>query len=125
MDNLAVPMSFTLGQKVSPLRLAVLISGGGTTLRNLIEKIAAKKLDSKIELVISSTSKAQGLEFAAAAGIPTLVVPQNKFATPKEFSEANFGPIREAGVHIVVMAGYLKHLPIPSDFENRVTNIHP
>ena len=53
-------MSFTLGQRVSPLRLAVLISGGGTTLRNLIQKIAAGKLDAKIELVISSTAKAGG-----------------------------------------------------------------
>jgi phosphoribosylglycinamide formyltransferase-1 len=118
-------MSFTLGQKVSPLRLAVLISGGGTTLKNLIDRIAAKKLDATIELVVSSTSKARGLEFATAAGIPTLVVPQSKFASATDFSEANFEPCRQAGVHVVVMAGYLKHVLIPPDFENRVTNIHP
>ncbi|HEY2827263.1 MAG TPA: phosphoribosylglycinamide formyltransferase, partial [Pirellulales bacterium] len=101
------------------------ISGGGTTLRNLLKKIAAGKLDAKIELVISSSSKAGGLEFARAAAIPTLVVPQSNFPTPQEFSEAVFGPCRQAGVHLVVMAGFLKHVLIPADFKHRVTNIHP
>lgn len=118
-------MSFTLGHKVSPLRLAVLISGSGTTLKNLIEKIAAGKLDAKIELVISSSAKAGGLEIAKAANIPTLIVPQDKSQSPQEFSEATFSPCRQAGIHIVTMGGYLKHVLIPSDFENRVTNIHP
>ncbi len=78
-------MTFTLGQVVSPLRLAVLISGGGTTLENLIKKIAARKLDAKIDLVISSTAKARGLEIAKAAGIPTLVVSPKEFASPDDF----------------------------------------
>jgi len=118
-------MSFTLGQSASPLRLAVLISGGGTTLRNLIQRIGAKKLDAKIELVISSSPTAKGLDFARETGIPTLVVPQDKSRSPEEFSEATFGPCRQAGVHVVAMAGYLKLVPIPGDFANRVTNIHP
>jgi phosphoribosylglycinamide formyltransferase 1 len=118
-------MPFTLGQHVSPLRIAVLISGGGTTLRNLIDKIAKSQLDTKIELVISSTAKARGLDFAREAGIPTLVVPPSQFASPGEFSEATFGPCRAADVHIVAMGGYLKHVLIPDDFAGRVTNIHP
>jgi phosphoribosylglycinamide formyltransferase 1 len=118
-------MPFQLGQTASPLKLAVLISGSGTTLKNLIEKTAAKKLDAQIVLVIASTAKAGGLQIAAAAGIPTLVIPASKFDTPQEFSEANFSPCREAGADIIVMGGYLKHLLIPADFENRVTNVHP
>jgi phosphoribosylglycinamide formyltransferase-1 len=118
-------MSFTLGHVVSPLRLAVLISGGGTTLQNLIRKVAADKLDAKIELVISSSDKAGRLEIARAAEIPSLVVPYAKSKTPEEFSEAVFGPCRQAGVHIVAMGGFLKHVLIPPDFQNRVTNIHP
>jgi phosphoribosylglycinamide formyltransferase 1 len=118
-------MLFTLGQPVSPLRLAALISGGGTTLRNLIQRIAARKLDAKIELVVSSSATAKGLDFAREAGIATLVVPQDKSKSPEEFSQATFEPCRQAGVHIVVMAGYLKLVPIPADFTNRVTNIHP
>lgn len=118
-------MSSKLGQHVSPLRLAVLISGGGTTLRNLIDKIAKSQLDAKIELVISSSGKARGLDFALEGGIPTLVVPQKEFNSPEEFSEATFGPCRDAKVHIAAMGGYLKHVLIPEDFAGRVTNIHP
>jgi phosphoribosylglycinamide formyltransferase 1 len=118
-------MSFTLGHKVSPLRLAVLISGGGTTLRNLLDKITARKLDAKIELVISSSAKAGGLEFARGAGIPTLVVSPNQFQTAQEFSEAIFGPCRQTAVHVVAMGGFLKHVLIPADFRYRVLNIHP
>lgn len=118
-------MPYTPGQPVSPLRIAVLISGGGTTLRNLIDKIKKSQLAAKIELVISSSSQARGLEYAHAASIPTLVVPQKQFASPAEFSQATFEPCRQAGVHLVVMGGYLKHVPIPPDFERRVVNIHP
>jgi phosphoribosylglycinamide formyltransferase 1 len=123
-------MPFTLGQVVSPLRLAVLISGGGTTLRNLIQKIAlpagtGHRLDAKIELVISSSATAGGLEIARAAGIPTLVVPHNKLQPAEQFSEVVFSPCRQAGVHIVAMGGFLKHVLIPADFHHRVTNIHP
>lgn len=118
-------MPFKIGQTVSPLKLAVLISGGGTTLRNLIQKIDAQALDAKIELVISSSPKARGLEFAREAGIRTLVISPTDYATPEQFSEATFAPCRTAGVHLAAMGGYLKHVLIPPDFENRVTNIHP
>ena len=91
-------MQYSLGQPVSPLRLAVLISGGGTTLKNLLQKIAAGKLDAKIVLVVSSTAKAGGLQIAAAAGIPTLVVDPSNSPTPAEFSEATFSPCRQAEV---------------------------
>src|SRR5688572_4908866 len=106
------------------LPIAVLISGGGTTLRNLIEKIQAGTLPVEIKLVISSSRESRGLEFARAAGIPTLVVEKASLA-PEAFSEAIFQPCREAGVQYVVMGGFLKHVLIPPDFENRVINIHP
>src|SRR5262245_47799560 len=110
-------MPFTLGQPVSPLRLAVLISGGGTTLSNLIQKIAAKKLDAKIDLVISSNPTAKGLDFAREANIPTLVVPYHKSQSPDAFSQSTFNPCRQAQVHIVAMGGYLKLVHIPPDFQ--------
>ncbi len=108
-----------------PLRIAVLISGGGTTLRNLIAKIREGKLNAEICLVVSSNPAAKGLEFAKEAGIKTLVVEKKKELTPDQYSEATFGPCREAGAKIVVMGGFLKHVLIPADFENRVVNIHP
>jgi phosphoribosylglycinamide formyltransferase-1 len=108
-----------------PLAIAVLISGGGTTLRNLIERIAAGQLHAQIKLVISSKSDAGGLRFAEAANIPSLVVRIKDCADEAAFSQAIFDPIRTAGVELVVMGGFLKHVPIPPDFENRVVNIHP
>ena len=107
-----------------PLRIAVLISGGGTTLRNLIAKVREGKLNAEICLVVSSNPAAKGLEFAKAAGIKTLVVEKKKLS-PEAYSEATFGPCRVAGVEVVVMGGFLKHVLIPPDFENRVVNIHP
>ena len=107
------------------LPIAVLISGGGTTLRNVIEKIAAGELPVEIRLVISSSPAAGGLQFAAAAGIPTLVVAKNKSTSLEAFSEAIFAPCRAADVRYVVMGGFLKQLLIPPNFENRVVNIHP
>ena len=108
-----------------PLPIAVLISSGGTTLRNLIEKVGAGTLPVEIRLVISSSPTARGLEFARQASIPTLVVEKNKSATDDEFSRTIFNSCRQAGVKYVVMGGFLKHVLIPPDFENRVVNIHP
>jgi phosphoribosylglycinamide formyltransferase-1 len=110
---------------VSTLRLAVLISGGGTTLRNLIEKIGAGKLDAQIVLVISSNPAAAGLEFACAANIPLLVVERNSYSMPEAFRDAIFGPVRVSKAQLVVMGGFLKHVLIPDDFAGRVINIHP
>lgn len=108
-----------------PLRIAVLISGGGTTLRNLIEKIDAGSLDVEIRLVLSSTRKAGGLQFAEEAGIPTAVVAGKDFGSQDEFSAAVFDRCRQAGVDLVVLGGFLKRVTVPEGFTNRVVNIHP
>ena len=110
---------------LSPFRIAVLISGGGTTLKNLIEKIRAGYLHVQIALVVSSSPNARGLQFAHDAGIPTAVVEPKCFASQEEFSRAILDPCRAAHVDLVVMAGFLKRVTIDGDFANRVTNIHP
>ena len=110
---------------MKPFRIAVLISGGGTTLLNLIEKIAAGRLPVEITLVISSSPSARGLQFAAEAGIPSQVVVRGAFASQDDFSRAVFEACRQAGVNLVVLGGFLKRLTIPEDFANRVVNIHP
>jgi phosphoribosylglycinamide formyltransferase 1 len=107
------------------MRLAVLISGGGTTLDNLLRQIAAGTLAAEIPLVISSNSKAKGLEIARAAGISTHTLARKSFVSPEAFSASVFDACRSARVDWVVMAGFLSHVLIPPDFEHRVTNIHP
>ncbi len=109
----------------APLRVAVLISGGGTTLRNLLDKIAAGALDVQVALVVSSNPKAAGLKFAAQADVPAETIPPGRFADETAFSQAVFDACRAAAVDLVVMGGFLKHVVIPADFENRVVNIHP
>jgi phosphoribosylglycinamide formyltransferase-1 len=111
--------------KPSPLRIAVLISGGGTTLKNLLEKKAAGQLDVEIPLVISSNAKAGGLQIARHAAIDTRVVTPKSQPTPEAYSEAIFSACRAVGAQYVVMGGFLTHVLIPADFENRVLNIHP
>jgi formyltetrahydrofolate-dependent phosphoribosylglycinamide formyltransferase len=110
---------------MKPFRIGVLISGGGTTLKNLIERIAAGKLPVEIALVISSNPTAGGLRFAAEAGLPATAIEQKTFADQDAFSRAIFDRLREAKVDLAVMGGFLKRLTIPPDFANRVLNIHP
>src|SRR5262245_55605866 len=107
------------------LPVAVLISGGGTTLRNLVERAQAGTLPVEIRLVISSNPAAAGLKFATNAAIPTIVIEKKKSAGEQAFSDAVFSACRGANVKYVVMGGFLKHVLIPPDFENRVLNIHP
>lgn len=112
-------------QSTLPLPIAVLISGGGTTLRNLLLKIAAGQLPVVVRLVISSNPSASGLRYAAEASIPALVLRSKDFPAPAAYRDAVFQPCRQAGVQLVVMGGFLKHVLIPADFEHRVMNIHP
>lgn len=107
------------------LPIAVLISGGGTTLRNLIELRDRGMLPVDFRLVVSSKSQAGGLQYAEAAMIPTVVIPKIKAQSAQEHSESIFGPVRDGGAELVVMGGYLQHVLIPADFEKKVINIHP
>jgi formyltetrahydrofolate-dependent phosphoribosylglycinamide formyltransferase len=109
----------------SPLRLAVLISGSGRTLKNFLDLAAEGALPVDVRLVVSSTPKAGGLEFARAAGVPTEVVERSGFASDADYGDAIFSACRSAAVDYVAMAGFLKLAPVPPDFDSRVLNIHP
>ncbi len=108
-----------------PLRIVVLISGGGTTLRNLIRHVDAGSLQVDIPLVISSSPKAGGLKFAEHAGIPSAVLKPKDFPSQDAFSRAIFDLSGEVEADLVVMGGFLKRITIPEDYINRVINIHP
>ena len=107
------------------LPIAVLISGGGTTLRNLIELQVRGMLPVDFRLVVSSKSQAGGLKHADAAAIPAVVISKNRMQSAEEHSECVFRAIRDSGAELVVMGGYLQHVLIPADFEKKVINIHP
>ena len=109
----------------SSFRIAVLISGGGTTLRNLIEKKMQGQLDGDIRLVISSKPEAGGLAFAMLAGIEQRVFDHRQFPDASSLGQQVFEACRQSQIDLVVMGGFLRKLAIPKDFENRVVNIHP
>ena len=107
------------------LPIAVLISGTGRTLKNLLDRIAEGTLDVDIRLVVSSSERALGLQYAEQNNIPIAIVKSSEFPTTSAFSKAVFDACRAEKVEYVAMAGYLKLLEIPEDFENKVLNIHP
>jgi phosphoribosylglycinamide formyltransferase-1 len=104
-----------------PPRLAVLVSAGGTTLQNLIDRIADGRLNAEIASVVSSNPDAYGNERARRAGIPVTVVPRR---TPG-FTAVVFDAVRAAAPDQVVLAGWLHLVTIPEDFKLKVLNIHP
>jgi phosphoribosylglycinamide formyltransferase-1 len=111
--------------ETKPLRLAVLISGGGTTLQNFLERIAAGRLNARVVLVVSSNADAYGLQRAKEAGIDTLIVNRKEAGSREEFSRRIFAGCRQAQADLVCMAGFLQLITVPDDFLGRVMNIHP
>jgi phosphoribosylglycinamide formyltransferase 1 len=107
------------------IKIAVWISGGGTTLSNILECVSKGMLEVEVCLVVSSNAEVAGVEIARTAGIEIQVVTRGQFHSPDEYRDEMFRRSRELAVHYVVMAGFLKHVLIPSDFTNRVVNIHP
>jgi formyltetrahydrofolate-dependent phosphoribosylglycinamide formyltransferase len=109
----------------SPLKLAVLLSGSGTTLQNLIDEIAAGQLDASISIVIGSRPELVGLERAAKAKLVNFAVERKGFESAADFSKHVFGLIDDAGADLVCLAGWLCLLEIPKAYVGKVMNIHP
>ena len=107
------------------MKLAVLLSGSGTTLENLFDKIEAGELPVEIVSVISSRKDAYGIERAKKRNVPTHVFPRKKYGSLDEYTEAIFKTVREAGAEFVILAGFMVMIGIPEDFKNKVLNIHP
>ena len=109
------------------IKLGVLLSGSGTNLQAIIDRIADGTLDATIELVISSRPSAYGLKRAEAAGIQTMTMSKELYADPITADEVIATMLKKADVDYVVMAGYMRmvHYPILNTFPNRVVNLHP
>ncbi len=109
-----------------PLRLGVLISGGGTTLENLIRRIDDGRLRGvRVVQVISSRADVRGVEVARQAGLAVAVVDPRACPDRGSFSDAIAERLRSAAVDLVAMAGFVHLWRIPADFARRVLNIHP
>jgi len=109
----------------TPLNLAVLVSGSGTTLQNLIDRIADRTLDAKIAVVIGSRPELVGLKRAADAKLMNFVVDRHDYPDVPAFSRQVFKLCDDAEVDLVCLAGWLCLLQIPPKYAARVMNIHP
>lgn len=108
---------------MSGLRMAVLVSGGGTNLQSVIDAVEAGVLSSQIVCVISNKETAYGLERARKHNIPAY------FINPKQegYDEKLLANLEEEKVDLVVLAGYLKILSpsLIQSYKHRIINIHP
>lgn len=110
------------------LKLAVLVSGGGTNLQALIDKIEQGKLPNvSIEIVISSNRNAYALKRAMDHKIPCAVIEKKDYDTQEEFDEALFSLLSQYRIDLIVLAGFLLILPVKivRHYKNRIINIHP
>jgi phosphoribosylglycinamide formyltransferase 1 len=109
------------------LTAGVLISGSGTNLQAILDRIAAGTLVCRIGVVLSNRPTAGGLERARAAGVPTSVLDHRGFATRHAYDAAVVEALRAADVELVVLAGFdrLVTRVLLDAFPGRVMNIHP
>lgn len=105
--------------------LAVLISGGGRTLANLIERTRDGTLDARVGIVISSKVDAGGLDIARRSGIPAMPIVRRDFDSDAAYSDALFSQIAPYDPALVVLAGFLRKIVVPPEWEGRILNIHP
>ncbi len=105
--------------------VGVLVSGGGRSLENLAEQVAAGALDARLAVVVSNRADAGALERARRHGLPTVVVSHREHPDVEEFSARVFAALEEHGCELAVLAGFLRLLRIPPAWEGRVLNIHP
>lgn len=110
------------------LRLAVLVSGGGTNLQAIIDAVTGGYLEhTSIALVFSNNKNAYALERAKNAGIPTLAISPSDFESREEFEDAMLHALEEVNPDIIVLAGFLVKIPrkMVEVFEHKIINIHP
>ena len=110
------------------LKIAVLVSGGGTNLQAIIDAIADGTItDTQIVTVISNNAGAYALERANAAGIAASCISPKNYESRALFNEALLEAVQASGADLIVLAGFLVVIPeqMIRAYRNRIINIHP
>ncbi len=113
---------------VTPVKIAVMVSGGGTNLQALIDAERDGIIKSgKISLVLSNKKDAYALERAARASIPTAVVEKRDCRDAEDFENKLISILDGAGIDIIVLAGFMSILSerFTSHYRDRIINVHP
>lgn len=111
----------------APLKIGVLISGSGTNLQAIVDRIADGSLNAEVALVVSSRPGVRGIERAREAGLPVLVMEKSEYAEPEAADEKIASALKEAGCEYVIMAGYMRMVrkPLLEAYPGRIVNLHP
>lgn len=116
-----------MSESQGALKIGVLISGSGSNLQAIIDRIDQGTLDAEIVLVISSRPDAFGLTRAEKAGIPTLALNREVYQDAPAANKRIADALKEAGAEYVIMAGYMRKLTneVLDAYPDRVVNLHP
>lgn len=109
------------------LKIGVLVSGNGSNLQAIIDRIEAGELQAEISIVISDREDAYALKRAARHGIENMYIDPGKFREKREYEGKLVQVLKERGVELVIMAGFMRLLGpyFIREFHQRVMNIHP
>ena len=110
------------------MKIAVLVSGGGTNLQAILEsERRGENPNGKVTLVVASKPGVYALERAASFGVPTAVVSRKDYASSEEFDAALLDVLKKNGIELVVLAGFLSVLgpSVIEAYPNRILNVHP
>lgn len=110
------------------LKVAVLVSGGGTNLQAILDAIDEGKItNAEVVAVISNNAGAYALERAKNKGIDAVCVSPKQYETRELFNDALVETIDRYGVDLIVLAGFLVKIPdqLIAKYEKRIINIHP
>lgn len=110
------------------LKIAVLVSGGGTNLQAIIDRIEDGTItNAKIELVVSNNAGAFALTRAHKAGIETLCISPKEFPSRDDFNTKFIERLSEYNIDLIVLAGFLVRIPeeMVTKYKNKIINIHP
>jgi formyltetrahydrofolate-dependent phosphoribosylglycinamide formyltransferase len=107
------------------LRIAVLLSGEGTSFENLCERIDAGEVPAEVVLVIASNTKAGGLRRAERRGIRALAVPRRAFASNAAFNDALHAELGNHEIDLVALLGFLSVFELRGKYDGRAINVHP
>ena len=121
----AKPSEARGGPPDRPLRVAVLLSGEGTSLENLCERIDAGEVPAEVVVVIASKAGAGGLARARRRGIPAAAIPRRSFASVATFNDALHAELEKHPVDLVALLGFLSPFELRGRYEGRTLNVHP
>lgn len=112
---------------MSPVKIGVLISGGGTNLQAVIDNTKNENINGEIKLIISNKKEAYGLTRGELAGIETLYIDSKSFDSDRDYNRKLIEEFKKRNIELIILAGYLKVLSpeFIKEFKDKIINIHP